>query len=330
MHMSQDFTRWLARQISLAVSAQQQTALDMTLPVEIPPGAAPRFKRESILGCSLWYEDTAHLYFLEHGKERFPLVSATTLVGLFTERFDTPAMSLHCARKSRYDCDFLDKSGWGSLTEAQKAERIAQAWQVNSLEAAGYGTALHMAGEYAALFPGMDDKDIYLQVQQRCGTRHARPVILSALPGIRAILDGFRSQGYRCVAEPLLVEPSMCLAGQSDLVMVHPEKKKIWILDYKTNRKMPGSTRAYAKMKGFFSPYDCTEWYHYCIQLSLYWLMLQHRYPGYGLENMTLLWVEPETGTIRPMALEAHYWQGVIGDFRQYFLQSGIPGAVYG
>ena len=45
-------------------------------------------------------------------------------------------------------------------------------------------------------------------------------------------------------------------------------------------------------MEGLFNQYDNNPWSHYSIQLSTYCLMLKKLYPGYEIENVSLVWLE--------------------------------------
>lgn len=311
------------------ISRQTSEAYQMVVPQPVPYGVAEQYKHTKARGLDVYYEDSKHVYFVQTGQNRFPLISATSLIEFFNPEFKVEEMSLKCAKKTEYTCNCLNKEGWESLTVEQKAERIAAAWKENNEDATSYGTAAHMANEYLAKHPEMSDEQIYQAVVARCGQKAARPIIRTILPNVRQMLAGFKASGYECIAEPVLVEPSMCLAGQSDLVMVHHEQKKIWILDYKTNKECPGTTTAYNKMLGYFEQYDSTEWYHYSIQLSLYYLMLLQQYPGYSVEQMTLLWLCPHTGKVNPLAIDVAYWIPVILDFKQYYMLNQIPNRIY-
>lgn len=315
--------------LSAKIHGQQAIVNSIVLPAEILNGVALQYKKGTANGYDVFYEDINHVYFVQAGDSRFPLISATTLIELFIQEFNTSVMSRRCAEKAVYDCAFLDTLGWEFLSVEQKADRIATAWETNSEDANGYGTAAHMGNEYLAKHPDMMDDQIYMKVLSRCGAVHSRANIRNILPNVRQVLRGFKANGYKCVAEPVLIEPDMCVAGQSDLVMVNHTTKKLWVLDYKSNSKRPGSTRSYSKMLGYFSQYASTEWYHYCIQLSLYAMMLQHQYPGYEIENMTLLWLEPTTGEVQPIPIDVSHWLPVIQDFKQYYMFNKIPQRVY-
>lgn len=315
--------------LSLKMRGQQHIVNDIVIPQGKLGSIADQYKQTTAMGYPVFYEDINHVYFVQTLANRFPLISATTLIELFVEEFDSPKMSLHCANKPVYECAFLNKLGWEFLTLEQKAERIALAWEENSEDANQYGTAAHMGCEYLAKIPGMNDEEIFQYVLSRCGESVTRPIIRTILGNVRNILTGFKQAGWQCVAEPVLVEPDMCIAGQSDLVMVNHTTKKLWILDYKSNKERPGTKRAFSKMLGFFSQYDSIDWYHYCIQLSLYYLMLKQQYPGYELENMTLLWLDPATGEVVPIPIDIKYWVPVIEDFKNYYMLNRIPSRVY-
>jgi len=61
-------------------------------------------------------------------------------------------------------------------------------------------------------------------------------------------------------------------------------------------------------MEGLFNQYDNNPWSHYSIQLPTYCLMLKQLYPGYEIENASLVWLEAETGEIELLPIDFLAW----------------------
>ncbi len=299
-------------------------------PREFPLQVAPRYKYLNVQGLDAYYEDLEHVYFVVNQGYRYPLISVTTFLDLFSNDFEEGPMSYHCARKKTYEANFLDTLGWEHLSIDERAARIRKAWSDNSIDASSYGTAAHMGCEYLSVYPGISHDQVMEHLKLRNPATAIRPIIPEILKNVDKVLNGFLRNGYQCVAEPLLIDSRYCLAGQSDLVMLNHQTKKIWILDYKTNSKRPEqSKKAFNTMLGYFSSTPDTDYYHYCIQLTLYAYMLLDQYPGYEIEKMTILWLNPETGEVDPIAINSGWWMDFIGGFRTFLIEHSIIQQAY-
>jgi hypothetical protein len=119
------------------------------------------------------------------------------------------------------------------------------------------------------------------------------------------------------------------VAGQSDLAMFNHSKKSIWILDYKTNKRKPGTDMAFDKMTGIFSMYDKVPLNEYCMQLSYYAMMCAMIYPGYTIEGITILWLDPEDGSIHTIPIDFSFWGSEVQRMRVWFMEHNISQRAY-
>jgi hypothetical protein len=291
------------------LSKQQPLVNDLEILPYDPLEVAPPFKTTQWKDLEVHYDDETHLYFVVKEGKRVPLISVTTFIDLFVPEFDFHGQAMRCARKPDYDCACLDKSGWDHMSYDIRAEMIKKAWKENNKQATNYGTAAHAGCEYLAKQPQLKDKDIMKLLRLGAwGMDAVRPVIAEFLPKVRKLLSPYRTLGYEFIAEPVLTDPTIGMAGQSDLVLVNHNTKKITVLDYKTNKRNPKFDKGFTKMEGLFNQYDNNPWSHYSIQLSTYCLMLKQLYPGYEIENASLVWLEAETGEIELLPIDFLAW----------------------
>lgn len=273
-----------------------------------PMQVAPPFKKATCGSLEVCYDDEKHLYFVNR-PDRVPLISVTTFVGLFEPAFDEYGMAMRCARKEHYNTNFLEKDGWELLSLEEKAARIADAWKKNNVSATSYGSASHAGQEHLAKVPHISNEDIMNLLKLGVwGADAVRPVISKQLVAIRKLLNSYRAAGYELVAEPVLTDPTIGMAGQSDLVLVHHGLKEIIILDYKTNSVAPDEKSGFGNMEGPFASFPNNPMTHYSIQLSTYGIMLKKMYPGYKLNHASLVWLNPNTGGYRLIRIDTDIW----------------------
>lgn len=286
---------------------------------EINNGVAPRIKFLKAQGFEVYYEDNEHLYFVVTPYGRFPLISVTTVIGLFKEPFDSKGMSLRCAGKNVYDTNCLNKEGWDSLSISEKALRISTAWSENSKEASYYGTVAHACCEHYAVHRKEPD---YAEIKQRYGDRaFEMGPIPTFVQNVAGIINGFIKTGWECLPEPVLVDMEVGVSGQSDLVMLNHVSKKIWVLDYKTNTNKPKEhAHAFNNMLGYFSDFKDNDYTHYCIQLAYYAIMLKEQYTGYEVEGLTIIWLNRETGQCELVPIDFLIWEPIVQGMREYLI----------
>lgn len=262
---------------------------------------APPFKSTKWKDYPVYYDDVLHLYFIVKNEIRFPLLSVTTFIGMFEEEFNEQEMALRCALKDSYECNCLDTSDWESLDAESRVKRIIKAWKKNNKEATDYGSAAHAACEWYVKHPETSPEEIYTHIKYIYGKKTARPIIPSFVHALKRFLEDYSE--WQWIAEPVLTNPEWGLAGQSDLVLKNTETKEFCVVDYKTNKRKPGTENAFNNMKDIFSDFPDTNYYHYLIQLCIYAYMLLKEHPDYTIKALIILWLNPETGKIEPVYL---------------------------
>ncbi len=295
--------------------AKQKPLVDK---IEIIPydanDVAPPFKHTIWRGLDVYYDDALHLYFIVKGDQRIPLISVTTFIGLFVPPFDEKTMATRCAQKPDYECDCLNKKEWETLDIDKRAKRIITAWKKNNKQATDYGTAAHAACEMKVKYATTPNSEIMAVTKLEYGKVSVRPIIVQYLENLQAILQPYYDLGYEFIAEPVLVNALIGMAGQADLVLVNYNTKSIVILDYKTNKVNPKLKRPFGNLEGLFSNYPHSPWYEYSLQLGMYANMLLSQNQGYKIERIVLLWLNPNTGDVEPLEIDAETWVGVIRD----------------
>jgi hypothetical protein len=297
---------------------------------EINNGVASRIKHTNVKGFDIYYEDDAHVYYIIKDGVRLPLISVTTLIGLFNIPFDTYNQAIRCANKTEYDCNCLDITNWDYITIDERTKRILKAWDENNRIATEYGTAVHMACEYLANNINMDFDEILDIVVSRCGdVLKDRKLVYKYLVKFKKFLQYYLDQGFEIITEPVVVDLILGSAGQSDLILIHHEKKIIKTLDHKTNAENPVEEKAYNKMRGIFSHLDSYAYTHYCIQIPYYSFMLKQIYKDYTVDEMTLLWFNEEDEGYKLIPIDMDYWNKQIQNMREYFIKHNISKRVY-
>lgn len=293
-----------------------------------PSDVAPPFKSMVWRGFNIYYDDIEHVYFTEKKGIRFPLLSTTTIWGLFENEFDEKGMSEYKAQDDTYECNCLNKKDWDTLDFKKRAARIRKAWKQNNKEATDYGSAAHECMEMMAKHPEMTDNEILVEVKYRYPRKAMRDVIPTFLKNFRPILEKYIRSGYRVVAEPLLVLLEYGIAGQADLVLIHDENKDIVLLDYKTNKKNPADDKGYGFMLEPFHSFPDNSLTHYSFQQATYALMLMSMFPGYKIKSMNLLWLNPQTGEVNPVPIP-RYWLNTVDKHLKLFKDAGSISGAY-
>jgi len=116
---------------------------------------------------------------------------------------------------------------------------------------------------------------------------------------------------HQIVAEPLLYDLDLQIAGQSDLVVIDWANRLIHVADYKTNIKKPGGSddHAYNNFQGVLNHLPQTKLIHYGLQIALYQTMLIKMFAAYGQIMAPglnyILWANRDTGYIE--SVEVNY-----------------------
>lgn len=299
--------------------------------VDVNNGVASKIKHTKSRGLDVYYEDTNHVYYVVNNGERLPLISVTTLIGLFNPPFNSEEMAINCALKYDYNANYLDKTNWETIGTDERKIRILKAWKENNKIATEYGSAVHMCCEYLANDIHKDLNEIISKVIERCGdVMKDNNMVYNFLLKFRKFLLYYKSLGYEIITEPVVVDLIIGVAGQTDLVLINHNTKHIIVVDHKTNAINPIEEKSYDKMRGFFKFMDSNSYHHYCIQIPYYGKMLKETYPDYTIDNNAqLLWFNPDDQGYRILTIDMVYWGNVINNMRNYFINNKISQQVY-
>jgi hypothetical protein len=279
-----------------------------TMPI---PGieVAPRYKCVYDLKNKsyVWYDDQPHLYFSYYTNGiKLPMISVTTLIHAYSTPFD-PMMASRCANKEGYTTNCLDTANWDTITHEMRTNRIKVAWEQNSKIASDYGTFAHAVMESLTLDSKGDIDEVYRNMSLRYNQDYT--VVKEFAREYLTILNLLEINGCQIIAEPLVYDLDILVAGQSDVVAIDHKSKKIFILDFKTNKVRPDLAKSYSRMEGSLGHLENVAYVHYCIQLCLYQRMVQTLLPGYSLGVNTLLWLNRETGEIEKLYINPSDWE---------------------
>jgi hypothetical protein len=197
------------------------------------------------------FDNDTHSYFLNEKR----LVSVTTLLSNF---------------KNKFDSDFYSKKI--ALKEGKTQDEIIFLWQEKAKKSCDIGTAIHKIFE--------DYKDKKYSVLNNQLIFDILEINLDYLPefylkyksALLFINDFFETKRLLPIESEFIVYNDF-IAGQIDM-LCKDLKNNFYILDFKTNSKIDKNSYN-KKMKGVFSNLNDSNYYHYCIQLSVYKKLLK-------------------------------------------------------
>lgn len=244
------------------------------------------------------FNDAAHVYWDANGTYD----SVTTVIGKFCNEFDKNFWSLYKALESLISpADFayekkklletkrIDKQYFiesYSLTELDinaAQQDILDEWQKKNEASCDRGTAIHSNLEQQFLS------------KKECSVKQF------GIGGKFNVYSGDVELGESGVYPEYLIhvtDGDLRLAGQIDLLI--KDKDSIYIIDYKTNKKLDEKsyfdtrTKKNQMMKYPLADImDCNKM-HYMLQLSTYAWMLQHNYPNLNVKLLKLIHYDHE------------------------------------
>ena len=197
------------------------------------------------------FDPKTHSYFLKDQR----LTSVTTIINKF---------------KNEFDSDFWSKKI--ALKENTTQEVILKKWKEKAFKSTEIGTAIHKIFEdytnskYCFTNGRLDFEYNKLKSEFMADFNLKKEVAL------QFINDFFITERLIPIESEFIVYNDF-LAGQIDMVCKDQEGN-FYIVDFKTNEKI--DTYSYGKkMKGVFSHLDDSNYFHYCLQLSIYKKMLK-------------------------------------------------------
>lgn len=281
---------------------QWNVVKNVKIPKQIKEGTAATIK-QSKDGCVI-YEDNKHVYFTRD--ERIPLISVTTILSAFKTPFDADLMSVRCANKEDYETNCLIKPpNWDTMSTNSRAELIKMAWKQNRDQAANYGTFIHACLEHCGRNPNMATLDVVTEMRSKFSSfmEPIEDLTVKAPNFVYYFKNFFYNPRFRHIGEilfePVIYDLDIAAAGQSDLVILNHKKKKVHIVDYKTNRHKPGSENDEGRefLLPPLSHIEASDLNIYRLQVCLYQAFVV-KATGYGYGKNWILWANRENGQI--------------------------------
>lgn len=217
---------------------------------------------------NIQFEEEAHIYYDKDTKIEF--TSVTTFLSEFKNKFDEEYWSKKKAKE-----------------RGVSQEEVLAEWAEISRVACEYGTNVHNALE-----------QYVLTGEETC----EYPNLIDNFKELR------KEYKHRLLPEKVMYDGDVLLAGTMDLGEVDVDNKRIWVRDYKTNRK--GIEK---NSFGKYMQYPCNKlpdasFYHYALQLSVYGYMWEKH--GYSVEGTEILYIHPETYEFE--IIPTPYYRGVV------------------
>ena len=245
------------------------------------------------------YNDEKHIYVGKNGNTKDKkFISATTLIGLFENKFDAEFWSKYKALEalnpiefSRIKNELLDTKKWDdnyylnlNITEEEfksKCEEIKSQWKDTNIEACEHGTRVHAKQE---------------------NTFYTNPDKMINKFNLGGKLNVFKNHNKLDVESGIFPELLLTyqskdglirIAGQSDLVIKNGNH--IQIIDYKTNKEIKKEsfynkkTKSREMMKYPLNKIMDCNFYHYTLQLSLYAWMIQKYNPEFIIDELRII-----------------------------------------
>ena len=210
------------------------------------------------------FDEPTHVYTIE-GDNNYK--SVTTWIHNFFPHFDADKI----IGKMRTGRNWGPENKYYGMTD----EEIKDGWSQNGKEASELGTAMHLNIEYyynnLPYMPGFTDSKEY-QLFQDYLQNHTQ------------------YKPYR--TEWTVYSKKYRLAGSIDMVYVDPEDPtKVIIADWKRSKEIKYSNR-WEKGYGPLSDIDNCNYWHYCLQLNVYRMILE-KYYNKQVTSMFLVILHP-------------------------------------
>ena len=269
-------------------------------------------------GSEIHFEEEAHLYFIPGKALKF--TSVTALVNEYFQEFDAPAVAEKVVKKKlRVENKNLSYEEIKVLI----VEKLAE-WEANKNTACDYGTRIHEYCEKLLLTLQECKKKNQLQDYFQAHPVPRTPEIINNLAAdydketvvkqlaSRKVYNLFQKLEF-VATEQVIFSESLALAGTIDLLMQDPKTGVVYILDWKTNKKISTENRWQNGLDPIAHLEDCAI-SHYGLQLSVYQNLLVkegyfqpdtkfvrqiiHLHPEEGIQMYNLAYYENEVEAI--------------------------------
>ena len=198
------------------------------------------------------------------------LISVTTLLNKFKNEFDSDYWSKEIARR-----------------EKTTQEIILKKWKDKAFKSTEIGTAIHKIFEdYTNVNYSITNGKLEFDYN-KLNAEFIADFNLKKEVALKFINDFFITKRLIPIETEFIVYNDF-LAGQLDMICKDKENN-FYIIDFKTNEKI--ETYSYGKkMKDIFRDIDDCSYYHYCLQLSIYKILLKE----YDIKKIFLIHITSE------------------------------------
>ena len=243
------------------------------------------------------YNDEEHLYIEK--ATGMKCISVTTIVHKFSQPFDSVFWSCAKAlealitpeefasikdelyRKKKFDDKYIAKFNIQPEVFIQKKYEILDAWKTKNQEACERGTKIHKAMEDLHL-SGTTPSLSYLKLggEFKCNTSN------KLVPGATGVYP-------EILISRISEDGKLRVAGQADLLVV--DGNDIHMLDFKTNKEIKKSsywdatTKQRQMMQYPLNNIQDSNYWHYCLQLSLYCWIIKKNNPEFNIKSLTII-----------------------------------------
>lgn len=250
------------------------------------------------------YNDSNHVYWKEGTDEKF--VSVTTLISKFEQDFDSDFWASYktlekilgkekfklekskLLKTKRFDKTLLEVYDISESEFNKAKQNLLDEWEKTNKDACERGSKIHAKLESYAKGGKFKEKIVpHLGKSFSNYKCYINPEINEVLKEIdRGVFPEYLL--FRESEDGILK-----VAGQADLII--KDKNDIYIVDYKTNRKIDlksgfdSSTKQTSKMKYPLNNLDDCNYIHYTLQLSTYAWMLQKINPEFNIKGLILV-----------------------------------------
>lgn len=246
------------------------------------------------------YSDDQHVYVDKSDNK--PYISVTTLIHNYINEFDAAFWSAYKACEAlvdpeifkviksvllttkKWDPQLIEKLGIDAEEFLNKRTEILQSYETEKIKSCERGTKIH--AQFENLYYQSEEQELKkfgLGGKFTCKKGYYQ---LDLEKGVYPeFLISLKSQ-----------DNWLRVAGQIDLLI--KDGNDIYLADYKTNKEIKQKsyynkqTKKYQMMKFPLNNLMDCNYYHYCLQLSLYAYLLQQINPNFNIKRLTLIHVD--------------------------------------
>lgn len=228
--------------------------------------------------------DSTHTYFYKGQKVS---ISTTGLIGQYENEFDKWEMSAKVASKR-------------GITQLE----VLDEWNLENLHSTIKGSMIH---EFAqSLWEGKDYIFNYDNLPEQIDKQRLQVELLNMSKQAIKFYNDYKDLYDLVGCEIYLGVPDYDECGATDMILMNKFTKGIWILDFKSNKKIDYESFGHKKMKIPLNKYEDCNFVHYSIQLNAYDYKLKYM-TGIKASEKALIYFDctkEDYQLIEPLSLE--------------------------